>query len=192
MKSQSQNARAAIFAKLNAAPRNEPSHELPQWQAWRSEDLDARVSRLVGCMEASHTEIVRVDRASLVTELVARLQANQFKRVLFGKANPLYEAITHAATTLETSRYDQTIEHLKHDMFDNVDASVTMINAAIADTGTLAVMTGENEPRTLSLVPPVHIAILNESDIVSNFTELMQTPFGSRETGLTPLLPIYC
>nr|WP_269808811.1 LUD domain-containing protein [Enterovibrio nigricans] len=38
-------------------------------------------------------------------------------------------------------------------------------------------MTGESEPRSLSLVPPTHIAIIRESDIVSHFSELMTTPF---------------
>ncbi|MEW6143779.1 MAG: lactate utilization protein C [Thermodesulfobacteriota bacterium] len=43
---------------------------------------------------------------------------------------------------------------------------------AIADTGTIVLLTDENRPRSVSLLPPVHVAIVKKSDIVSNIREL--------------------
>ncbi|MBV7296744.1 LutC/YkgG family protein [Enterovibrio paralichthyis] len=177
MNSKSQQAREAIFAKLKAAPVQTKQEELPHWQAWSSDKADERVARLLGCMEASHTEIFRTDSNNLERDLINCIESNQFGSVLFGKMNPYLEAIQASCPNVEAKAYDQPIEGFKTALFENIDASVNVIQAAIADTGTLAVLTGENEPRALSLVPPTHIAILRESDIVPNFSELMQSPF---------------
>ncbi|WP_325892674.1 LutC/YkgG family protein [Grimontia sp. NTOU-MAR1] len=177
MRAQSQQARATIFAKLNAAPRSLQSSELPTWQAWSSENRQSRVERLLACMEASHTEIIRTEIGSIETALVECIQTNGFGKVLFSKNSPLKEVIANQCPDAKALKYDQTMEALKTTLFQDVDASVNVIKAAIADTGTLAIVTGEDEPRALSLVPPVHIAILHESDIVSNFSELMASSF---------------
>ncbi|CZF78920.1 Lactate utilization protein C [Grimontia celer] len=177
MKTQSQNARAVIFGKLNAAPRTQKNDELPEWYAWSSDDAQMRVDRLAKCMNASHTEIIRTDKGSIETALAECIQSNGFEKVLFSKNSPLAEVIANQCPETTALKYNQTMESLKSTLFQEVDASVNVIKAAIADTGTLAIVTGEDEPRALSLVPPVHIAILRESDIVSNFSELMTSPF---------------
>ncbi|USH03989.1 LUD domain-containing protein [Grimontia kaedaensis] len=177
MKAQSQEARAAIFAKLNAAPRAPKSNELPVWQAWSSENSQTRVERLLGCMKASHTEIIHTEKGSIETTLTQCIQSNGLGKVLFTKNSPLAEVVVSQCPGTVALKYDQTMETLKTTLFQEVDASVNVIKAAIGDTGTLAIVTGEDEPRALSLVPPVHIAILHESDIVSNFSELMASTF---------------
>ena len=45
-------------------------------------------------------------------------------------------------------------------LFDAIDAGITSAQAGIADTGTLLLIPGPGEPRSLSLVPPVHVAVL--------------------------------
>ncbi|HKQ32329.1 MAG TPA: lactate utilization protein, partial [Thermodesulfobacteriota bacterium] len=49
---------------------------------------------------------------------------------------------------------------------------ITEVDYAIADTGTLVLLTDESKPRGVSLLPPVHLAIVKEADIVSNINEL--------------------
>lgn len=177
MKSQSQQARAAIFAKLNAAPRQVKTDALPEWQAWQSSELSERVERFVGCMNASHTEIHQVNAADLDLSLAQCLKDNALQRVIFAKHCPWADSVSANCPDTTVIRYEKPIETFKTALFEEVDASINVIKGAIADTGTLAIVTGENEPRALSLVPPVHIAILKESDIVSNFSELMTSPF---------------
>ena len=48
----------------------------------------------------------------------------------------------------------------KHALFGQIQAGVTSTVAGIADTGTLVLRPGAREPRTLSLVPAVHVAVL--------------------------------
>jgi L-lactate dehydrogenase complex protein LldG len=49
---------------------------------------------------------------------------------------------------------------------------ITGADYAIADTGTLVLLTDGSKPRTVSLLPPVHLAIVKESNIVCNINEL--------------------
>jgi L-lactate dehydrogenase complex protein LldG len=62
-------------------------------------------------------------------------------------------------------RFTRPLEAWKAELFDVVDAGVTSTVAGIADTGTLVLRPGAHEPRTLSLVPPVHVAVLMASQL---------------------------
>jgi L-lactate dehydrogenase complex protein LldG len=62
-----------------------------------------------------------------------------------------------------------------HDSSDHVmsaGAGVTTADAAIADTGTLVVFASPVQHRLDSLVPPVHVALLRERDIVRGLADL--------------------
>ena len=52
------------------------------------------------------------------------------------------------------------------------DIGITGADFAIADTGTLVLLSGPEQPRLTSLLPPVHIAILEKENIVSNIHAL--------------------
>ena len=54
-----------------------------------------------------------------------------------------------------------------------VDAGVTDVQAAIAETGTLVCWSGPGRGRGLSLVPPVHIAVVRRSDIVPDLIDYL-------------------
>ena len=45
---------------------------------------------------------------------------------------------------------------------------------AIAETGAIVLWPDESEPRLMSLVPPVHIAVLEADKIYNSFCEIMQ------------------
>ncbi|MEQ9618660.1 MAG: lactate utilization protein [Deltaproteobacteria bacterium] len=49
---------------------------------------------------------------------------------------------------------------------------ITEADYAIADTGTLVLLTDKNKPRSVSLLPPIHIAVLRKENIVRNINEL--------------------
>ena len=61
---------------------------------------------------------------------------------------------------LEIVPYDQKIEALKETLFHHTQAGLSGAFAGIAETGTLLVATGPEEPRALSLVPPVNYVVL--------------------------------
>jgi L-lactate dehydrogenase complex protein LldG len=69
--------------------------------------------------------------------------------------------------------YDKPIEDLKSVIMNDVDAGITGTMGGIADTGSLIVWPSAQEPRLLSLVPPIHIAVLEAGKIFDSFTEAM-------------------
>jgi L-lactate dehydrogenase complex protein LldG len=69
--------------------------------------------------------------------------------------------------------YDQPIESWKEAMFHDTPASLTAARAAIAETGTLILWPDQHEPRLMSLVPPVHVVLLDSATIYNTFFEAM-------------------
>ena len=52
------------------------------------------------------------------------------------------------------------------------DIGITEADFSIADTGTIVLTANEKQPRSVSLIPPVHIAIIKSDVIVENSTDL--------------------
>ncbi len=56
-------------------------------------------------------------------------------------------------------------------MVNDIDVGITGTMGAIADTGSLIVWPTVDEPRLMSLVPPIHIAVLEASKMFDSFPE---------------------
>ena len=54
----------------------------------------------------------------------------------------------------------------------NSDIGITEVDYAIADTGTLVLLTNKNQPRSVSLLPPIHLAIVRQENLVRNIKDL--------------------
>jgi L-lactate dehydrogenase complex protein LldG len=59
-----------------------------------------------------------------------------------------------------------------HDIF-SYDVGVSTAQAAIAETGTLVLDSASERHRLVSLVPPVHIAVVNASAIVETLSDAL-------------------
>ncbi len=59
----------------------------------------------------------------------------------------------------------------------NADIGITGADFAIADTGTLVLLSDSNKPRLVSALPPVHIAILEKTNIVPDIHSLFPQIF---------------
>jgi len=62
----------------------------------------------------------------------------------------------------------------KAELFANIDAAVTTTRGAIAETGTLIVWPSADEPRLNSLVPPMHVALLDVEKIVDTLDDAIE------------------
>jgi L-lactate dehydrogenase complex protein LldG len=70
--------------------------------------------------------------------------------------------------------YDRPVEEWKAELFNDTPASLTATLGAIAATGSLILWPTREEPRLMSLVPPVHFALLKASEIRDNFYQVQQ------------------
>ena len=66
--------------------------------------------------------------------------------------------------------YGETIEAFKTELFDT-DAALTTTLGGIADPGAIILWPDETEPRLMSLVPHIHIALLEADKIYASPAE---------------------
>jgi L-lactate dehydrogenase complex protein LldG len=94
----------------------------------------------------------------------------------FLRAHNLPLAIRHGADRLlSTVPWERagTLE-IRHGASDGNDlAAVSHAFAAVAETGTLVLTSGADNPTTLNFLPDVHIVVLSASDVASDFETVM-------------------
>jgi L-lactate utilization protein LutC len=75
-------------------------------------------------------------------------------------------------------------EEATRDVLFAADISITGVDYLIAETGSLVVSAQPNEPRSLSLLPPVHIAVADRSQLLGDCFDLFQLDRLKRGTNL--------
>ncbi len=76
-------------------------------------------------------------------------------------------------TDTELVEYGEEIEIFKPNLFE-IDAAITSTKGAIAENGALILWPDEKEPRLMSLVPPIHIALVEASTVKTSFAEAIE------------------
>jgi L-lactate dehydrogenase complex protein LldG len=76
-------------------------------------------------------------------------------------------------TTLCDLRRDGSRERIREAELV-ADVGITSADYGIAETGTLALLAAPGQGRAVSLLPPVHIAVLRASDVVYELSELFE------------------
>jgi L-lactate dehydrogenase complex protein LldG len=173
----SETPRDRILARLRNAPRPElprppsvpPSTDAPA----RGE----RAARLKSRMEAVRAEVHLVPSATWLDRLKEILAVRKVATLLYAPQTTIGEALRHAwetdaAGTPELVAYTGPVETFKERLFA-VDAAVTAAAGAVADTGALILRPTAAEPRLMSLVPPIHIAVLRAEDIFASLADAM-------------------
>ena len=115
--------------------------------------------------------IVVSDESELTTALkhvVGEIEANglETRRVALSDS-PLLGVISR---DLEAQGHEIAMTPSASDLFQ-FDVGITSAQAAIAETGTLVLEQARERNRLVSLLPPVHIAIVNAGDICATMSE---------------------
>lgn len=174
----SETARDRILARLREAPRQEiPSAEVPA-RAAAAPDRDARIARLKSLMETVRAEVHVVPAGEWIPRLKEVLGARAIKTLLYAPDTDLGSDLAQAwqqdaAGLPELVAYAEPVESFKERLFA-VDAAVTAAAGAVADTGALILRPTSAEPRLMSLVPPVHIAVLRADTVFPSLGDAMQ------------------
>jgi L-lactate dehydrogenase complex protein LldG len=175
----SKQSRERIFARLKSAggtaavPPAEPA-PLAKVEYSRREKID----RLKSLMETMRTEVHLTNEQDWPGLLADILRQRNIKDLLYGPRSPIGADLeqqwqTSAGGLPELVPYELEIEALKDRVFD-VAAGITSTRGAVAETGALILWSSEEEPRLMSLVPPIHIAVLRADKIYNSLAEVMQ------------------
>jgi L-lactate dehydrogenase complex protein LldG len=154
---------------------------LPDVAGWfaehgRQEDTQQRTERLRMALEAVHTEIHDVTHLNWAEVLLQIVDSKGLRHVLIGADTPHGDELAACAPeALQIVRYDHPIESWQDQLFDGVDASLTLARGAVAETGSLILWPTPSEPRLMSLVPSLHFVLLDVGTIHADFYSAMTT-----------------
>ncbi|WP_137939895.1 lactate utilization protein [Chitinivorax sp. B] len=174
-------ARDRILAKLRQGSGTAPAPlPLSDYQAATTPYTFSHpedVARVISLLRAAHAEVIETTAQRWPNDVVDTLHKLGIRQLLLAPNTP-------AATTLQVhwagrndtpqiKRFDQHIEQWKAELFQ-IEASLTGCEGAIAATGSLVLWPTAAEPRTLSLVPPIHMVLWHTGQLWNTLLEAMQ------------------
>jgi len=171
----SNTARTAILSRLHSAPAK-AAPPLPGWQPPRY-DAAAGRDRFCTLLRGQHATVHETTARAWPADLAALLAERGVTRLMAG---PLSEAgltlARHWSGLSGAPRlipYDASADVLKDTLVSGTDAGLTGSYGGIAETGSVILWPDRAEPRLLSLLPPLHIALVRASRIFSTLAEAM-------------------
>lgn len=174
-------ARYNILNKLKqaqATPMREPEvFEYYQEMSPTWENDVARLKHWAKAMRAVKTEIFWVTPDNWTDVLLQVAKEKQLSNILLPKNTAsgklAIQAIEQAGSPVAIRYFDRPIEDWKDEFFADIHAGFTDVRCGIAHTGTLMLFPTPNEPRSQSLVPPVHICLFDASKMYNTFHDAM-------------------
>ncbi|MDO6763061.1 lactate utilization protein C [Agarivorans sp. 1_MG-2023] len=168
-------AKANIMQRLSAVSALSPKPSTGSHQAWQSPSHEVCLTRFKQQLTNAHAEVISIPNTEQLTGSLIELAAlHQWQSAMLGTGGDWHQLFTQALTSrLKLSVFEQNFEQHKSDLFNNTSVSLTGCDAGIADTGTLVLKPSAEEPRSLSLLAPCHVAVIKASQIVDNFALLM-------------------
>jgi L-lactate dehydrogenase complex protein LldG len=153
--------------------RPTPSVSPPVYHKPLHWNREQRIAAFTERMQAVRGEVHRVGRNDWLDWLVRELPQRGLKRVLVGTGSTGKAIAAKPMPDLKIICYDQPVDEWKSALFDEVDVAVTEAQAGLAESGSLVLWPDTQQPRLMSLVPPVHIALLETDRLFENFAELI-------------------
>jgi len=138
-----------------------------------------KIARLKNLMEAVRAQVYVVETEKWAGQLKTILIKRDLKTLLYAPETTAGDMLKKAWMEEpdglpELVAYTADIEEFKEDLFQ-IDAAITSTAGGIAEIGALVLWPDRKEPRLMSLVPPIHIAVLEAGKIFNTFGEAMQT-----------------
>lgn len=171
-------ARKHIYKRLNSAVKTDPvSSSIVKELMTKEFNQFDKIEALKSLMEAMRTEVHVIDSKNWVDSLTEILRGRGLRDLLYA---PVIDMGMELEKKWDSNKYDlpelipykKNIEQFKSRLF-TIDASITTAKGAIADVGVIILCPDEKEPRTMSLVPPIHFVVLDEETIYSDLSEAM-------------------
>ena len=177
----SEHARKRIFERLRSVPhpvQDAPPQAGGQPPSAAPPSRGEMTERLKRLMEAMRAEVHVAPAAGWTEALKRLLRGRGHTTLVYGPESTLGRAVEAAwredAEGLpELVAYTAPVEDFKQRLF-TANAGITSAAGAVAETGAILLAPDAAEPRLISLVPPVHIAVLHARDIVFSLADAMR------------------
>jgi L-lactate dehydrogenase complex protein LldG len=117
---------------------------------------------------------VVADTETAIAAVLGLVRAAAARRVLLGRGAVLDKLdLPHRLDrTVEVTLVDRLGQTAARDALFAADLGISGVAFLVAETGSVVVQARPDEPRSLSLLPPVHIAVAERSQIVPDLFDL--------------------
>jgi L-lactate dehydrogenase complex protein LldG len=167
------DARANILGRLRAnRPHAAPAP--PVYQKPLGWDREQCIASFSERMQAVRGEVHRVGHNDWVDWINTEIPARGKTRALVGRSAVAEQFAAGAVDGFQLSRYERPIEEWKDGLFQQTDFAVTGTLGGLAESGSLVLWPDTAEPRLMSLVPPLHIALLDADRLFENFAQMIE------------------
>lgn len=168
-------AKKNILNKLKKQVEGADYSKLPKEPSYTYPELNkkAQIAQFMTHLLNNHAEIIQTTKENISTNIENILKSLNITSLIYGKDTIYSEYIEQIELTVNLSAFGFSLEGNKDKLFNHTPASVTSSYAAIAATGSIVRWPTSNEPRSMSLVPPVHIIIVDADELYSDFASLI-------------------
>jgi len=110
---------------------------------------------------------------TLGAEIIKFLKTTDVKKIAIS-VSPLIERLGVAPQLREAGFETTSWDQMTLDELYDYDCGLTDVALAVAETGSLVIIPSEKQGRGLSLVPPIHIAIVEPKNLLPDLVDLFQ------------------
>ncbi|MEX2961118.1 lactate utilization protein C [Microbulbifer sp. TYP-18] len=142
-------------------------------------DRAQNVDRFIRLLRENRAHVVPIKRDD-----IARVVKNQLQQRGVGQlmgAGHWLVSLEELEDEIAFSTFYSTIDGHKEALFNSVPAAITGSHCGIASTGSIVLWPDAAEPRSLSLVPPLHIVVVEQNAIYNDFGDLIKSQCWSRQ-----------
>ena len=151
---------------------------------WSKEEM---ISKLSQNLQSAKAETYVLSDAELIDWLNAELPKRGINNLLMG-ASIAKQISKDINDEIEVLKYDDPYESWSEKLFNETDASITTTIGAIAESGSIVLHPTPEEPRLMSLVPDIHIALVYEDTIYETFNQIITDQYWAKNMPTNALL----
>ncbi|WP_164887378.1 lactate utilization protein [Hahella sp. KA22] len=171
------SSREAILNRLRTyrQPKpSQPAQDRASATASAALSMAEKVRLFTENLHAAHAEVITATQEDWAQRLLSLWRETGVHSVTYSPNTPHGASLKSAAPgfpELQLHAYESPIENCKDALFNHIQGGFGAAMAGVAETGTLMVKTGPDEPRALSLVPSTHSLIIHAKDLYADLPE---------------------
>ncbi len=151
---------------------------------WSNEEM---ISKLSEKLQLAKAETHILSDAKLIDWLNEELPKRGINNILMG-ASIAKQISKDINNDTEVLIYEDPIESWSEKLFNETDASITTTVGAIAESGSIVLHPTPEEPRLMSLVPDIHIALVYEDTLYETFNQIITSQYWTKNMPTNALL----
>lgn len=191
MSSSAEN-RERILGRLYNAQQYGRDAYIPQKKVWNidNQSADENIVEFIERMSAVRTEVYRAKGTEWVSTLQKLVEERGKKTLLHAPSTPTGKALAENWAkdgSCKLVTWKDSIEEFRDELF-TCDGAVTGSIGGIAESAAVILWPTPQEPRLLSIVPPLHVVVVEADKIYTSFQEAIKELKWNKEMPTNALL----